>query len=85
MLIDVAHYYQVGQKTYRCKVSEVKFMARNMPPPDIIGSTVFVKYVEGIDKPWVEGKVVGVTTQDRCSCSHVTVAVNGVVVANGVM
>jgi hypothetical protein len=43
-------------------------MARRMPSTDLVGADVLVKFVEGHEKPWVPGKVVGVTTQDRCVC-----------------
>jgi hypothetical protein len=57
---------QVNQKTYKCKRSDFKIMTRRMPPTDLVGADVLVKTVEGFEKPWVPGKVVGVTTQDRC-------------------
>ena len=56
---------QVNQKSYKCKRSDFKIMTRRMPPTDLVGADVLVKTVEGFEKPWVPGKVVGVTTQDR--------------------
>ncbi len=58
----------MNQKTYKCKRQDFKIMARRMPSTDLVGADVLVKFVEGHEKPWVPGKVVGVTTQDRCVC-----------------
>ncbi len=66
LLAAVWPQLQVNQKTYKCKRSDFKIMTRRMPPTDLVGADVLVKTVEGFEKPWVPGKVVGVTTQDRC-------------------